>query len=330
MIRKMKATPKKKTPAAPSRKPFPIVGIGGSAGGLEAFQELLKSISNKPGAALVFIMHLAPSHKSLLVELLAKITKMPVSEITSGIIPEINHAYIKPPNANLVLAGGKLILSALGGEDLRRKHIDSFFHSLADELGNRSIGVILSGTGTDGTLGAEAIKAEGGITFAQDQKSAKYNDMPQSAVTAGCVDFVLSTKKIANELKRIARHPLISSTAPLKTDEPIITKDKSFESVFDILRRVEGLDFTYYKTATISRRVSRRMVLLKLESLKAYIKFLRENKDEVEKLYEDLLINVTSFFRDEKVFKALEKSVIPKILKSKTKDQGVRIWVPGC
>ncbi len=269
---------KKIIPADPKTAFFPIVGIGGSAGGLEAFQELLKNISHKPGAALVFIMHLSPGHKSLLAELLAKITKMPVIEITKGMIPEINHAYIKPPNANLTLEGGKLMLSALEGEEVRRKPIDSFFRSLAVGLGNRSIGVILSGTGTDGTLGAEAIKAEGGITFAQDAKSAKYNDMPQSAIATGCVDFVLSPKKIASELQRIGSHPLISSTVLIETDQPILAEEKTLESIFDILRRAKGLDFTHYKTATISRRISRRMVLLKLENLKAYIRFLHANE----------------------------------------------------
>lgn len=309
---------------------FPIVGIGGSAGGLEAFQELLKNVSNKPGAALVFIMHLAPGHKSLLPELLARTTKMPVLEITSGMIPKINHVYVKPPNTNLVLAGGKLILSAPQGEDAGRKPIDSFFHSLAEGLGNRSVGIILSGTATDGTLGAEAIKAEGGIVFAQDQKSVKFGDMPQSAISAGCVDFVLTPKKIAVELMRIARHPFLTSVTPIRIDEPIVVEGKGFEGIFDILRRAKGLDFTYYKAATISRRISRRMVLLKQDSFKDYIKFLRGNKDEVGRLYEDLLLNVTSFFRDKKVFDALEKSVIPAILKNKTKNQGIRVWVPGC
>jgi len=169
MLRKIKATPKKKknTLAVPPIKSFPIVGIGGSAGGLEAFQELLTHISDKPGMALVFIMHLAPGHKSLLAELLARKTKMPVSDITNGMVPQINHVYVKPSNTNLSMAGGKLILSAVEDEKVKRMPIDYFFRSLADELGNRSIGVILSGTATDETLGIGAIKAAGGITFAE-------------------------------------------------------------------------------------------------------------------------------------------------------------------
>jgi len=275
-------------------------------------------------------MHLAPKHKSLLPELLARETKMPVSEITSGMIPEINHVYVKPANANLVLEGGKLILSALKVEDTKRMPIDSFYQSLADELAGRSIAVILSGTATDGTLGAEAIKAAGGITFVQDEKSAKFNEMPRSAIAAGCADFVLSPKKIAVELKRIARHPLISSAAPVQTDKPIIAEDKGFKSIFDILCRAKGLDFAYYKTSTTTRRISRRIILSKQGSLNKYIRLLLENKDELDRLYEDLLINVTGFFRDPKAFHELEKLVIPNILKNKTKNQGVRIWVPGC
>jgi len=332
MQKKIRVTPKKKKimPANTKTTFFPVVGIGGSAGGLEAFQELLKNLSDKPGMAFVFIMHLTPGHKSMLTELLARLTKMPVREIKNGMLLEVNHVYIIPPGTNISIASEKLILSSIKDAGLKRMPIDWFFHSLAEERGNRAIGVILSGTATDGTLGAEAIKAEGGIVFAQDEKSSKYDGMPQSAIAAGCVDFVLSPKKIASELERIAKHPLISFAGSVKTDKSIITEDKGLESIFDILRSAKGLDFTHYKTPTISRRVSRRMVLLKLENLKDYIKFLRENKDEVEKLYEDLLINVTSFFRDSKVFDTLKKQILPAILKNKTKNQEVRIWVPGC
>lgn len=309
---------------------FPIVGIGASAGGLEAYQELLKNMSAKPGMAFVFIMHLAPEHKSMLTGLLVKSTKMPVREIKNGMPIEINHIYVIPPGTTVSIAGGKLKLNKIKDAGLRRMPIDWFFHSLAEEQGNRGIGVILSGTATDGTLGAEAIKAEGGIIFAQDGKSAKYDGMPQSAIDAGCVDFVLSPPKIARELERIAKHPLLSSRRVVKKDKSIMTKGKGIEGVLDILHSAKGLDFTHYKTATISRRVSRRMVLLKLENIRDYIKFLHKNKDEVENLYEDLLLKVTNFFRDPKVFDMLKKRVIPAILKNKTKGQEVRIWVAGC
>lgn len=315
---------------ASARTSFPIVGIGGSAGGLEAFEELLKNLSAKPGIAIVFIMHLSRAHKSMLTELLARLTKMPVSEVKNRMPLEVNHVYVIPSGSNMSIASGKLVLNEMKDTDLRHMPIDCFFRSLAVEQGNRSIGVILSGTATDGTLGAEDIKAEGGIVFAQDEKSAKYDGMPKSAIATGCVDFVLPPQKIASELERIAKHPFISPARAVKADESVIIEDKGFESIFDILRSAKGVDFTYYKTATVTRRVSRRMVLLKLESLKHYVRFLRENKDELEKLYEDLLINVTSFFRDPKIFDTLKKQVLSAILKKMTKNQGVRIWVPGC
>ncbi|MDO8488978.1 MAG: CheR family methyltransferase, partial [Candidatus Omnitrophota bacterium] len=309
---------------------FPVVGIGASAGGLEAFQELLKNISAKPQMAFVFIMHLAPEHKSLLTELLARLTKMSVKEIKNGMPIEINHLYVIPPNTNISISGAKLMLSRREDRDFKHMPIDYFFRSLAEERGNRSIGVILSGAATDGTLGAEAIKSAGGIILAQDEKSAKYFDMPRSAINAKCVDFISSPKKISVELECMAKHPYLSHAWPVKTEESLIIKDKGLDGVFNLLHLAKGLDFTYYKAPTISRRVLRRMILVKVEKLKEYIKFLREHKDEVERLYEDLLINVTSFFRDPKAFHVLEKTVIPEIIKNKTKDQGIRVWVPGC
>ena len=331
-MKKIRGTTEKKKvlPVGGKGVSFPIVGIGASAGGLEACQELLGNLSDKSGMAFVFIMHLAPEHKSMLAELLAKSTKMPVREIKNGILIEANHVYVIPPGANISITKGKLKLKKMKDASLKRMPIDWFFSSLAEEHGNSAIGVILSGTATDGTLGAEAIKAEGGIIFAQDEKTAKYSGMPQSAIGAGCVDFVLSPKKIACELEEIAKHPLILSAGLVKADKSTITEDKGIEGIFDILQSSKGLDFTGYKTTTTGRRISRRMVLLKLENFKSYIKFLRENKDEVENLYEDLLLKVTSFFRNPEVFHTLEKQIIPEILKSKTKGQEIRIWVAGC
>jgi two-component system CheB/CheR fusion protein len=308
---------------------FPVVGIGGSAGGLEAFEELVKNLPVKPGMAFVFIMHLAPDHKSMLTELLARLAKIPVSEITSGMRLEAGHIYVKPPNTNLAIKNRKLILSAREYIGSQHMPIDYFFHSLAHEMGARAIGVILSGTADDGTLGAEAIKAEGGITFAQDEESAKYPGMPRSACAAGCVDFVLPPKKIAQELSRIAKHPFAFSVRGANAGK-LFEKNKDLENIFESLRLRYGLDFTQYKPPTILRRISRRMVLLKLEKIHTYAKRLRADKNEANKLYGDLLINVTSFFRDKQAFKVLEKKVIPKILKNKIKGREVRIWVPGC
>jgi len=201
----------------PSSRPFPIVGIGGSAGGLDAFRGLLKNLSAKSGMAFVFIMHLAPGHKSMLAELLSRDTKMPVSEAKNRMPIEVDHVYVIPPNMSMSVASGKLILAKRQGADLRHMPVDCFFRSLAKEKGTGAIGVILSGTATDGTLGTEAIKATGGITFAQDERSAKFNGMPQSAINTGCADFVLSPKKIAHKLKALAKHPHIISVRNIVT-----------------------------------------------------------------------------------------------------------------
>lgn len=321
---------KKLPPAESNHSSFPIVGIGASAGGLEAFQQLLAKLSDKPGMALVFIIHLAPEHKSILTEILTKSTKMPVNEIKNGMNVLVNHVYIIPPSANVSIENGKLILSKRNAADPKHMPIDIFFKSLAKDRGSKSIGVILSGTATDGTLGSEAIKAEGGIVFAQDSKSAKYDGMPQSAISAGSVDFVLPPRKIAEEMERIIRHPLLSSPGNIGEKFSREDKGRGLEQIFDLLHSVKGLDFSHYKPTTINRRISRRMILHKLKNLSAYIKFLRSNSSEIENLYDDLLINVTSFFRDPKTFDSLKKQILPEILKNKTKDQVVRIWVPGC
>ena len=330
MQKRIRSIPEKKKSGSSSSKgpSFPVVGIGGSAGGLEAFRALLSSLSNKPGMAFVFIMHLAPGHKSMLAELLAGFTKMPVREVRSNIPLEVNHVYVMPANSHIFITHRKLKLQDLKDTGLRMP-IDGFFRSLAEEQGDRAVGVILSGTATDGTLGAEAIKAAGGIALAQDERSAQYDGMPHSAIAAGCVDFVGSPKAIAAELERIAKHPLLAHSGSTQEEE-IIMEGKGIESILGTLRAVKGLDFTHYKIATIRRRISRRMILLKQDGLKAYAKFLNNNKNEIENLYEDLLINVTSFFRDPKAFHALKTKVLPAILKDKTREQGVRIWVPGC
>jgi len=331
MRKSTRTRPDNKTGAVnPGSLPFPVVGIGGSAGGLEAFQQLLKALPADLGMSYVFIMHLAPEHKSMLTELLGKQTSMPVSEAVNAMRVEADHVYVIPPNTKLFLSSGKLMLTCLKVTDLKRMPVDYFFQSLAKEQGSRAIGVILSGTASDGTLGAEDIKAEGGIIFAQEGKSAKYDGMPQSAVSAGCADFVLSPEKIAAELGHIAKHPYIALAGAVPQEALNIIEAKGFDSIFELLSRAKGVDFTYYKSATIKRRIARRMVLLKLKKLKDYVNLLRENISELNNLYEDLLINVTRFFREPEVFNALKKQVLPAILKSKTKGETLKIWVPGC
>ena len=319
-------------PVEPSipEKPHPIVGVGASAGGFEAFRELLKTLPSDTGLALVLVQHLDPGHESLLAKLLSKATTMPVAEVEEGMTVEPNHVYVIPPNKTMGIANGTLHLMARGEPMAKHLPIDYFLTSLAADRGNRAIGVILSGTASDGTMGLKAIKSEGGITFAQDIKSAKYDGMPRSAIAAGCVDFVLPPEGIASELVRIGRHPYLAIEPPAEAEELVDDRDDELRKIFVVLQRATGVDFTYYKCSTIKRRIARRMVLHKLESLKQYLQFLHDDPAEPAALCEDILIHVTGFFREPEAFQALAERIFPKILDTKPPGESIRVWVPGC
>ncbi len=307
---------------------FPIAGIGASAGGLEAFTELLSHLPDDTGMGFVLIQHLHPDHPSALTEILSRATKIPVVEIKDGMRVEPNHIYIIPPNTYLGILHGVLQLmprSDIQGQNLP---IDYFFRHLAEDLGSMAIGVILSGTASDGVMGLKAISAGGGITISQDRESAKYDGMPHSAIAAGCVDVILPPGKIAKELARLARHPFVASKAKDK-GEVFPESDDALSKIFLLLRRQTGNDFTYYKPTTIQRRIHRRMLLHKLERLDDYVRYLQENPSEIDQLFHDLLINVTEFFRDSSTFEALAAKVFP-MLKDRPADMPIRIWVPGC
>lgn len=307
---------------------FPIAGIGASAGGLEAFTELLKHLPDDTGMGFVLIQHLHPEHPSALTEILSRATKMPVVEIEDGMRVAPNHIYIIPPNTYLGILHGVLHLmprSDIKGQNLP---IDYFFRHLAEDLGSLSIGVILSGTASDGVMGLKAISAEGGITISQDRESAKYDGMPHSAIAAGCVDVILPPGKIAKELARIAHHPFVASKAKGK-GEVFPESDDVLSKIFLLLRRQTGNDFTYYKPTTIQRRIRRRMLLHKLDQLDNYVHYLQDTPAEIDLLFHDLLINVTEFFRDSSTFEALAAKVFP-MLKDRSADMPIRIWVPGC
>jgi two-component system, chemotaxis family, CheB/CheR fusion protein len=345
---------------------FPIVGIGASAGGLEAFTHVLKHLPVDTGLGFVLVQHLAPQHESALTQLLARATLIPVLEVTNNLRIEANHVYVIPPNRNLGIAKGVLKLKPRS-ENRGAHPIDAFFESLAQDQRERAIGVILSGTATDGTLGLEAIKAEGGITFAQDD-SAKYDSMPRSAVAAGCVDFVLKPENIAKELARIAKHPYVAAGASLtpserqrdtiaSSDETPLpargdgkprtvarywradadagreqrpsVKQSGFQKILLLLRNRCDVDFSLYKSTTIQRRITRRMVLTKHNTLEDYAQFLRGNTKELEALYADCLINVTSFFRNPEAFELLKRRVFPRLLQERG-DEPLRVWVLGC
>ena len=308
---------------------FPVVGIGASAGGLNAFKIFLKAIPENSGMAYVLVQHLDPKHESLLPELLQRVTRIPIIEISDDIKVHPNHIYVIPSNKIMVATDGVLLLAPRPEKSKTERHlpIDLFFTSLAEVHQNNAIGVVLSGTASDGTLGLKAIKDYGGITFAQDEESAEYDGMPNSAAHAGVVDFILPPGEIPKKLLEIFSKTLLS-------DEELQNVPKQDEDVFkqilSLLRIRKGVDFTYYKQTTIRRRILRRMVVNKNEETVDYLKFLRGNNQEQDLLFQDMLIPVTSFFRDKKTFDNLCNDVFPAILKNKIPGEITRIWVAGC
>jgi two-component system, chemotaxis family, CheB/CheR fusion protein len=310
----------------------PVVGVGGSAGGFEAAMELLRHLPARNGMAFVIVQHLDPHHTSRLANLLGKVTPMPVIEVNEQLTPQSNTVYVQPPNKCVVMKNGALTL--IRRTERLNLAIDHFFESLADELGSRAIGVVLSGTGSDGTAGLRAIKAAGGLTFAQDEESAKFNAMPRSAIRSGFVDAVLPPDRIAAEIARIAKHPYVSPAvdngATEAAEEAAYREGDNLDRVFLSLKKQMGVDFTTYKPSTLKRRIQRRMALHRMRDLAEYVRFLRGNKKENEALFDDLLINVTRFFRDQAVFRALQKRFLPAILKNKDRKSALRVWVPGC
>lgn len=307
-----------------------IAAIGASAGGIEAFTELVTNLPTDTGMAFVLVQHLDPEHHSLLTELLSKKTAMRVKEVTSGMGVEPDHVYVIPPNATMSISDHSLQLTPRGDSRGLHMSIDHFMRALAEQQGHHAIGVILSGSGTDGTVGLAEIQAHGGVTFAQDNASAKYDSMPRSAVAAGCVDYVLPPKLIARELARIARHPYIRRDRPREFMELAPSENSGLTLIFQLLRKNTGVDFTHYRQTTILRRIQRRMVVHKMDKIEDYVKYVQSDPAEIKALYQDMLINVTSFFRNPQVFDALKSSVFPQIFKNHSADSTVRIWTPGC
>lgn len=321
-------TPADKAPLDESA--FPIVGIGASAGGLEAAIRLFEQISSDAGLAFVFVQHLDPDHASMLSVLLGRISALPVYEAVDGMTVASNTIYVIPPNTDLTISKG--VLRVQRSEDRRGQHlrIDSFLRALAEDQQERAIGVILSGTGSDGTMGLRAIKAAGGITFAQDLDSAKYDGMPHSAIVAGVVDLVLPPEDIARELMRLRSYPALGAAPLSLADHTPPEGGNNLNKIFFLLRRAHKVDFSYYKQATIRRRIKRRMILQRIEKLEDYVRFLQISSSELDALYQDLLIDVTSFFRDPDAFAALSQVVFPQILQNNGADSPIRIWVPAC
>jgi two-component system CheB/CheR fusion protein len=332
-----------------------VVGIGASAGGLEAFTELLQQLPARDNVAYVLVQHLDPTHPSLLSELLAKTTSLPVREILDQTPVEAGHVHVIPPNCDLSIREGVLCLAPRAKNAGPARSIDHFLQSLAADQKAAAIGVILSGAGSDGAVGLKAIKEAGGITFAQDGATAKYDSMPRSAVATGCVDFVLSPAKIAEEIARLLDTPKSTKrraaanarqrrgqVRPRKTSAaladgaasaaswPAAPEDLNLRKVFLLLRTRTGVDFSVYRLNTIRRRLARRLALHKLKALEHYVRFMREHPAEIDALYQDLLINVTSFFRNPSVFETLKRKVFPRLVKHSSQGDALRVWVAGC
>ena len=302
--------------------------------------ELLRHLPSNTGMAFVVVQHLDPHHASRLPKLLGKVTAMPVIELAKTGTPQRNTVYVQPPNKCVILKDGALRLVRRTGR--LNVAIDHFFESLAKERISRAIGVILSGTGTDGTAGLRAIKAAGGLTFAQSEQTAKFADMPRSAIRAGFVDAVLSPREIAGEIRSIADHSYIrrpmTDGESAETGHAVDEGADNLGRIFLSLKKQTGVDFSSYKRPTLLRRIQRRMALQRMEKLGDYTRFLHDNKNEIEALFDDLLINVTHFFRDERVFRALQKRFLPALLTGKSRNKResedpngtLRVWVPGC
>ena len=310
---------------------FAVVGVGASAGGLEAFAQLLAHLPEKTGMAFVLVQHLDAAQDSHLTELLSKSTRLPVHEATAGMAVSPDGVYVIPPNTNMAIVGGILQLTPRADATGPHRPLDFFFRSLAADRSSRAIGVLLSGNGSDGSIGLAEIKAAGGLTFAQDEKSAHFPAMPLNAIKNGCVDYILRPDEIAHELARIGRHPYLSA-APAARGAPDSSPqaDDVFHSILALLRAATGVDFRQYRDTTIKRRIGRRMVLQKKEAWTDYLRFLEASPPELSALYRDILISVTSFFRDPDVFDAIKTTIFPEIIKDKSSEVPIRIWIPGC
>ena len=307
---------------------FFIVGIGASAGGLEALKVFFNNTTPNSGMAFIVVQHLDPTRKSLLTELIAEHTKMKTEEITNGIKIQPNCIYIIPSNKDLSIFHETLKLSEPKEPQIKKRNIDSFFQSLAKHCKEKAIGIVLSGTGNDGTQGLKDIKAEGGLTIVQDPLSASYSGMPQSAIKAKVADYILVPEKMPLQLINITKN--IKKEISLTATKSTLPSESQLKKILNLIRNKTGYDFSNYKTNTIIRRIHKRTTLNQIEDIEDYITFLQTNQTEIEKLYKDFLIGVTTFFRDTQVFKSIEKNAIPFLIKNCIEKKEIRVWVCAC
>ncbi len=323
----------KSLPASQSKtdwNSFTVVAIGASAGGLEAITQLLKNLSPETGMAFIYVQHLSPDHKSILTDLLSKTTKMKVQDVGNMVKIKPNNVYIIPYNKGIEVTDGHIkLIPRINGKS-NSMSIDVLFTSLAETHKENVIGIVLSGSANDGTKGLREIKKAGGVTFAQNE-SAKFTSMPNSAIAEGIVDFVLSPVEIAKKLNWISKHPFLNRKEIKSTPEDDIDNNNpDLKSIIQLVYKMMQVDFSMYKMNTIKRRINRRMIINKINTLKEYRKLLEQKNEELSQLYQDLLINVTDFFRDPEAFVILKKSILPKLLMKITQGETLRIWIPGC
>lgn len=311
-----------------SLKQVPIVGIGASAGGLEAFRALLEALPTTSGMAYVLVQHLDPRHDSMLSELLGRATHIPVVEVTRRTVVRPDHVYVIPPGKNMAFTDGALVLSPRAhGTGTINMPIDHLFRSLAVSCKEHAVGVVLSGTASDDTNGLRAIKEAGGLTFVQNS-TAKYQGMPQAAISAGVADYVLPPQGIAQELVTVTAHPLHGALR--NHDETTLEERGEYEQIVAELLRVTGVDFGHYKATTLTRRIMRRMLVNKTPTPREYLVYLRKNDKEADALFNDILIHVTGFFRDPIALHTLSHKVLPRLVEQKERKEPYRIWVAGC
>ena len=326
----MKKTDKISNSKISLKSSFPIVGIGASAGGLAAFEAFFSGMptDTDPGMAFVLVQHLAPDHKSILTDLIRRYTRMQVFEVEDGMKVQPNCIYIIPPNRDMALLNGTLQLMETSVPHGQRLPIDFFFRSLAQDQHERAIGIVLSGTGSDGAQGVRAIKGEGGMVIAQNSASSEYDGMPRSAIATGLVDYELPSAEMPAQLINYVAYAFGKLPRTIAISAP--RGENALKKIFILLRNQTSHDFSQYKPSTIHRRIERRMAVQQIETMDKYVKYLQQTPVEVETLFRELLIGVTNFFRDPEAFQALEGQVIPKLFAGKFAGASIRVWVPGC
>jgi two-component system CheB/CheR fusion protein len=312
--------------AAAEPNAFHVVGIGASAGGLDALERFFDNLPDDTGMAFVVVQHLSPDFKSLMDELLARHTQLPIALVEHGMVVEPNHVYLIPPKKEMIISGGQLLLGERDRQQELTLPIDLFFRSLATDCGSRAVAIVLSGGGSDGSRGARAIRDAGGLVIVQDVDSAQFDGMPKTARDAGVADWVLAPADMPHVLLAHMRGE--SRRAPPAPDGEA-SESQGIDSVYLMLQQQFGIDFTHYKPSTVTRRIERRLALARSPNIDEYVTRLREDREELDVLYRDLLIGVTRFFRDGKAFDALENNILPALLREE-RDRPVRVWVAGC